>query len=125
MYIDANGLHELNDTKGHEEGDRMLKAVASAVIRCFGQENTYRIGGDEFVVLCTDRPKGEIEDCIRSIVDQVTDAGYSVSVGMALHARDESNMRLLVKEAETCMYREKQRYYAQSEHDRRRRPAEA
>ena len=121
VFVDANGLHELNDTKGHEAGDMMLRTVARAVIGQFGQENTFRIGGDEFVAFCMDAPIEEVRDRIRAIIRDVTDAGYSVSVGAARQDKDELDTRGLVKEAETYMYKEKRRYYEQGEHDRRNR----
>ena len=50
VYIDVNGLHNLNYSQGHEAGDNMLKAVARALMDAFDPENTYRIDGNEFVV---------------------------------------------------------------------------
>ena len=49
VYIDANGLHNINNRFGHEAGDNMIKAVAQALQSKFGSDKTYRIGGDEFV----------------------------------------------------------------------------
>jgi predicted signal transduction protein with EAL and GGDEF domain len=43
LYADVNGLHEMNNTKGHSAGDKMLKTVASALINRFGADNTYRM----------------------------------------------------------------------------------
>lgn len=121
VYADVNGLHELNDTKGHRAGDVMLQAVARALIDAFGEENTYRIGGDEFVAFCVDAPVEDVRDGIREIIREVSAAGYSVSVGASCHAREELDTGLLVKEAESYMYKEKRKYYEQGGHDRRRR----
>lgn len=54
IYVDVNGLHTLNDSKGHAAGDEMLRAVAGALRDCFGEKDVYRIGGDEFVVFARD-----------------------------------------------------------------------
>ena len=124
IYIDANGLHELNDAKGHETGDRMLKTVAKAIMRRFGQENTYRIGGDEFVAFRMDASEDAVNDDIFAIAASVAGAGYSVSTGSACHTKQEADMRQLIKQAETRMYKEKRRYYEQGAHDRRRRSAQ-
>ena len=51
VYIDVVGLHEINNHLGHKAGDGMLCAVAGAMQRMFPLADTYRIGGDEFVVL--------------------------------------------------------------------------
>lgn len=121
VFVDANGLHELNDTQGHETGDRMLRTVARAMTERFGQENTYRIGGDEFVALCPDVPREQVQTYIAEIVQAVEAAGYSVSVGMACQVLADLEMDTLLKEAEEQMYREKKRYYETSGRDRRRR----
>ena len=51
VYLDVNGLHELNNTRGHAAGDEMLKTVAAKVRDIFGEKYSYRVGGDEFVPL--------------------------------------------------------------------------
>ena len=121
VYADANGLHELNDTQGHEAGDRMLCAVAKAMTEKFGQDNTYRIGGDEFVAFCLDLLPEQVRTDIAQIVLAVSSQGYSVSVGTAHQARADLDMDALLKEAEQEMYREKQQYYQTSGRDRRKR----
>ena len=52
IYIDVNGLHEYNNTYGHQAGDKMLKTVAAELKECFAEHSHYRIGGDEFVIIC-------------------------------------------------------------------------
>ena len=54
IYADANGLHELNETGGHLAGDSMLCCIADALRDLFGEDHTYRIGGDEFVAFAPD-----------------------------------------------------------------------
>ncbi len=54
VYGDVNGLHEKNNSEGHEAGDIMLRTVAEALQAVFGPEHTFRIGGDEFVAFRTD-----------------------------------------------------------------------
>lgn len=48
--FDVNGLKEVNDTKGHEEGNQYIKSASDIITRIFADCPTYRIGGDEFVV---------------------------------------------------------------------------
>lgn len=119
VFVDANGLHELNDRWGHEAGDQLLIAVAKAITTRFGEQDTYRIGGDEFLVLCQDANAGRVQEGVRGIAREVGEQGYSVSVGMAIQERAELNLHRLVKEAERQMYEEKRRYYEQGGHDRR------
>lgn len=60
VYIDANGLHELNNTRGHEAGDEMLRCIAQELKRQFDETLCYRIGGDEFVVMGSEMTAEEI-----------------------------------------------------------------
>ena len=67
VYIDANGLHNINNRFGHEAGDNMIKAVAQALQSKFGSDKTYRIGGDEFVAFTFGDSEKQIEENIESI----------------------------------------------------------
>jgi len=121
IFIDANGLHELNNTRGHDAGDAMLKTVANAVIKIYGQTNTYRIGGDEFIAFSMDAGLETVRNGIRKIIQEVENAGYSVSIGSACQNKDSLVIQNLVREAESYMYDDKREYYANIAHDRRKR----
>lgn len=125
VYVDVNGLHELNDGQGHEMGDIMLQTVAGILSQHFGSENVFRIGGDEFVVLYIDISRDEVRGKIAAAIREISGKGYSVSVGGAMQSKDEVNMQALIKEAEVYMYKQKRKYYEQSGHDRRRRITDA
>lgn len=119
VFVDVNGLHELNDTKGHEAGDTMLQTVARAMIDKFGQADTYRIGGDEFVSFCLDSTKEEVRRRVADLIREVKERGYSVSVGASMQAKQEINIDEIVKQAEHYMYIEKRAYYQNGGRDRR------
>ena len=121
IYIDVNGLHNLNDDEGHDAGDKMLCTVAHAITVRFGKDNTYRIGGDEFVAFCADRYMEEIDGMVKGMIRSITDKGYSVSVGVSCREKEDLEMKTLIREAEKLMYREKARYYQEAGHDRRHR----
>lgn len=110
IYADANGLHELNNTKGHEAGDRMLQRVAEEMQNRFGEERTYRIGGDEFVAIVLDKEESEILQLTEEIKTALRAEGYHLSVGVQWK-QSVASMDDLVKEAEQKMYAEKKRYY--------------
>ena len=62
IAIDMNGLKEINDGKGHAEGDRALKAIAECFEKAVEQKHhIYRIGGDEFTILCTGADEKKIK----------------------------------------------------------------
>lgn len=94
LFIDVDGLKELNDSLGHSAGDVALCAVASAV-RCCSRASDIasRWGGDEFAVVApnTDAASGEhMAERIRSLAAQapaeLADAAVTVSVGVATWA---------------------------------------
>ncbi len=51
VVFDINDLKTINDTRGHDEGDRLIKDACSLICKYFKSSPVYRIGGDEFVVL--------------------------------------------------------------------------
>lgn len=111
VYLDVNGLHELNNTRGHAAGDEMLKTVAAKVRDIFGEEYSYRVGGDEFVAFAMDKSAEEMRALIHKLVQEVDEAGYSVAVGTATHSTGGIDMEVLVKSAETRMYLAKEEHY--------------
>lgn len=50
-YIDANYLKTLNDNYGHDMGDKLLKAIAACIKKTFRDKDSYRIGGDEIIII--------------------------------------------------------------------------
>lgn len=113
IYVDVNGLHALNDSKGHAAGDEMLRTVAGALRDCFGEKDVYRIGGDEFVVFARDEAWKGIRDKLEEAQNHLKERGYHVSVGLSCREQP-IDMDSLVKEAEAHMYAEKDRYYQET-----------
>ena len=120
VYVDVNGLHEMNNTRGHAAGDEMLRNVAQTIQGIFGKENTYRIGGDEFVALGLDRTETEVLERVRMLREQVGRAGYSIAVGVGFRRREALNVCELIREAEQQMYEDKDAYYRETGASRER-----
>lgn len=119
IYVDANNLHNLNNTQGHESGDQMLQAVALTMQELFGRKHCYRIGGDEFVAVIRNGQADTIQksaDFLRRVMDQ---KGYSVAVGTALQPVEELDVDELFRTAEKRMYQNKMEYYRSGEHAER------
>ncbi len=121
LYVDVNGLHELNDTKGHHAGDVMLQTVAKELVDAFGQAHTYRIGGDEFVCFATDVPEHTVHARVGHIAARLAGQNYYISAGIASQLKSELDMHALTAAAEKAMYQAKRDFYAQEGRDRRRR----
>lgn len=119
VYADANGLHELNNTKGHELGDTMLKYIAKMFQDEYGVENVYRTGGDEFVAFVSNENFTQTRTRAVYIQDLSYSKGYAVSIGLAYLSKG-TTIDDLIKEAEKNMYIDKSHYYAKHNIDRRR-----
>ncbi len=120
VFVDVNGLHELNNSKGHAAGDEMLRAVADAVKKVFGSETCYRMGGDEFVAFQMNSSHEEMMNCKNRILDTLAKKGYSVSIGFESSAKNANNafdVEALVARAEAVMYQEKWKYYETNDID--------
>lgn len=118
IYIDVNGLHDMNNNFGHASGDKMLRCVGDMVRELFGVEDSYRTGGDEFVVLCTDLDESMIRERLQILQTSLEKQEYFVSVGFAFR---ESGKRLqqMIETAESRMYEAKKAFYA-GNRDRRK-----
>ena len=121
IYIDVNGLHELNNEHGHEKGDEMLKFIATQIKTFYGEEHSYRVGGDEFVILLPDYDEKEAKRRLFDMIEVIQKEGYHAAVGMSVHMKHRLSMSGLVKAAEGEMYHDKKRYYKDSARDRRKR----
>ena len=119
VYIDANGLHETNNTKGHDKGDEMLRAVAKAIKKHFHTDYIYRTGGDEFVLFVPDGDEADMEMQSQQLSSALSEADYHISVGFQCD-KHLSSITPLIQRAEQKMYAEKKKYY--ETHDRRREP---
>lgn len=117
VYIDANGLHEINNYLGHQAGDEMLKAVAEALRNGFPGGSLYRIGGDEFVVLCRDQSREQVEHGASMVQKLLTDPSYGISVGVEWRDHD-FDIGQIVNTAEAAMQEDKQRYYRENGNER-------
>lgn len=116
IYIDVNGLHEINNERGHEAGDQLLRAVAERLREQFPRDDLYRVGGDEFVVFS----KADAAVCearMQAVSSALAAQDYSISYGIAAQETTEG-LSDLVREADENMLKNKRCYYA--EHDRRR-----
>lgn len=113
VYIDVVGLHEINNHLGHKAGDGMLCAVAGAMQRMFPLADTYRIGGDEFVVLWADHTGVQGAEAAARIKALLRESNYEISVGVHQIEPDE-NLEDGVDRAENAMRRDKEAYYRET-----------
>ncbi|MDL2253816.1 sensor domain-containing diguanylate cyclase [Ruminococcaceae bacterium OttesenSCG-928-I18] len=118
VFIDINDLKSTNDQKGHEYGDKVIRQVTGAIAPCF-EGDAYRVGGDEFVVICPGISEKNLARCVESYKERCQKMGCSISVGLS-HSTHLGDLYELIKKADNAMYAEKALYYLQHGRDRRR-----
>ena len=123
IFIDADWFKQVNDSKGHDEGDRILKLIASSL-----KQNTrksdfvFRYGGDEFVVLLNNATKEKITSLSETVNKELMENGckavvngterfVTVSMGAKIFNPMEENEtasgEMLLKEADDALYEAK------------------
>ncbi len=111
VYVDDNGLKQLNDTYGHFYGDLHIKKTAQTLVDCFGAHHVYRAGGDEFVVLVPGMDEIQFQSLMTAYRDMMQNAASpSVAVG---HQWIPSAKQLekAIHQADKQMYEDKALYY--------------
>ena len=113
LVCDLNGLKHINDTRGHKAGDEYIRAAARLICEVFAHSPVFRVGGDEFVVMLTERDfdnRDALQAHFNRIVeDNIANDKVVVSVGAALYnpAVDRKVQQVFAR-ADSEMYRRKQ-----------------
>ena len=123
LFIDLDNFKTLNDSRGHAAGDELLKKVAESLKKVFRSTDTIaRLGGDEFVIL-----SGHLEDSEEAVINQVHSLmlklrhvlsekfvvlgesyHLTASIGITTFPNMADNIDILMKQADTAMYRAKE-----------------
>lgn len=117
FFLDLDRFKLINDTLGHDVGDKLLITIARRLTTCLRQSDTLaRLGGDEFAILLPqlrhDTDAAEIaHKIIQAITAPLEISGYhlhiTTSIGISLFPEDGDSVASLVKNADTAMYRSK------------------
>lgn len=110
MYIDAVGLHEINNHLGHKSGDNMLCTIADALRTQMLGNFAYRIGGDEFVVLWPEHTQDEIAEKLSILKQAIRESGYEISAGIG-ESTDSKTLDEIINYAESAMRSDKMDFY--------------
>lgn len=116
VYVDANGLHALNNNAGHEKGDWMLKTVAMEMQQLYGKNGCYRIGGDEFVAFVLNQQDAAVRQKAEVLCRSMERKGYSVAVGVITRSAGGIDVDEMLKMTEKRMYSAKEDYYRYGDH---------
>lgn len=116
VVIDINNLKHVNDNLGHQTGDWLISSVAQIINVAFEDfGKTYRIGGDEFVVMAFDRPEEEMNEKIEYIHKLTNEANsvcdeFQISVAIGFDKRDaykNEKIKELFSRVDKLMYENK------------------
>lgn len=111
IYVDVNGMKQINDEYGHQRGDETLAGAARILDSMFPAERVYRIGGDEFVAICEGLGEDAFLDRVRDLhVLFAGERGYTVSIGTSW-TKCCTNIQELLFQADERMYFDKKRFY--------------
>ena len=131
VYADVNGLKEINDTRGHQgrgrcggcsqpeindtrghqAGDEALQRAPHLLAKCYGSENAYRMGGDEFLVLMPLVKELDFKAsfrCLRELVGR--EQGLSIALGSDWVA-DTTHLNEAICRTDQRMYSDKVEFY--------------
>ena len=108
-YIDLNGLKKINDEQGHEAGDSFIKAAASVIENIF-PEDSYRIGGDEFVIISMHIDENIFYENIKHLQNEMLANKVSISIGVVWKP-EIIDLEEVLRLADHYMYKEKEEYH--------------
>ncbi|WP_417767345.1 putative bifunctional diguanylate cyclase/phosphodiesterase [Stappia sp.] len=117
ILLDLDHFKDINDTLGHDAGDRFLRVTAARLSECISPSDIVaRIGGDEFVIVLS---HAEDEDTVRRTIGRIStrvaqevriegrDLSTSVSLGAVIFPRDGQNANTLLKHADIALFEAK------------------
>ena len=108
-YFDINGLKTVNDHFGHRAGDDLICRTARHISMLF-EEHTFRIGGDEFVVIVTGMDREEFMNRIHHVYQNMKLDNIKISIGLSWRSFG-CNIQEQCDEADKRMYEDKALFY--------------
>jgi diguanylate cyclase (GGDEF)-like protein/PAS domain S-box-containing protein len=117
LFLDLDNFKHVNDSLGHEAGDRLLLDIVTRLRQCIRDTDTIsRHGGDEFIILLTDLSdvgiSGRIaEQILQTMTEPFNIDGHAIttsfSIGISLYPSDGSAFDDLLRQADTALYHAK------------------
>ena len=114
LFLDLDRFKQINDTFGHDVGDRLLQGVAERLSQCIREVDTVcRQGGDEFIIVLTELPEVEVVSHIALKILETLQKPFNIdtltvstsfSIGISLYPSDGMSFHGLLNKADTAMY---------------------
>lgn len=118
LFIDLDNFKQINDSLGHEVGDRLLQQVSKRIVDCLDPEAfPARMGGDEFTVLLRGY---RTKECVGEVCSRIVESLHepilidhqalyiTASIGISMAPSDGNTVKALLKNADMAMYLSKQ-----------------
>jgi diguanylate cyclase (GGDEF)-like protein/PAS domain S-box-containing protein len=119
LFLDLDRFKHINDSRGHETGDKLLKTVATRIRSTVRDEDVVvRMGGDEFIVVLKNVKGGDQVNDTASRINEALAAPVivdgrplvtTVSIGVSMYPRDGTDIGELLRHSDTAMYQAKDR----------------
>ncbi|KAF7764378.1 hypothetical protein PCIT_b0363 [Pseudoalteromonas citrea] len=105
FYFDLDDFKQANDKYGHHVGDNILKAFSASLIKQFGDDYCFRIGGDEFVAF-GENNENDLSTLRDALLEQIFEYGVGLSIGTA-KTDSKEQPDTIVQRADSSMYSDK------------------
>lgn len=120
-YCDVTGLKRINDTEGHDAGDRLILRACESLKETFAEYGLFRIGGDELLVLCSGISQAEFEERITLLKQTMKTHTVNMAIGTGWTQNGAMEINDILAASEKRMYEDKSLYYRTNGIERRRR----
>ena len=120
VYCDVTGLKYVNDTMGHEAGDRLILNACACLTDVFGEDKVFRIGGDEFLVICTQIDENTLIKRITELKELMKERSVNMAAGVIWRENVITGFGEILRESEELMYADKAQYYKEKGVERRK-----
>lgn len=118
LFVDLDDFKRVNDSLGHDEGDKLLKTIGDKFSDIIdGKNSVFRFGGDEFLILLRDiSGADEVINLVNNLIN-IFNSGFELynkqifitcSIGICMFPKDGKNNNAILKNADTAMYRAKE-----------------
>jgi diguanylate cyclase (GGDEF)-like protein len=117
MHMDLDHFKKVNDTYGHDAGDRVLRELSSVLRKALRTTDVLcRVGGEEFLVICRETTADQAMVCAERLRQQVeehridisgTEIGLTISIGIAERDESTADAETLMKRADLATYASK------------------
>jgi len=117
LFLDLDDFKNINDTQGHEFGDKILRHVSQILLDCVRENDIVsRLGGDEFVIILPElKDNKTILEVLKRIQTKLSEPilfgthsyAVTVSIGITIYPKDGRDATTLLKHADIAMYKAK------------------